>query len=82
MRVLPSTPMPKYLQIGKDQPWELPGASDLDSIRDELKSALQAGTVASVPVLVKGVATELLVSGKSVAVCAVYEKPRPRAASF
>lgn len=77
--------MPKYLQLTNDrsQRWDLPEDSDLDKIRLEVGNAIRTGSVASITVQVDNkVQTTLIVNGNVVTVCAAYETPAHRMASF
>lgn len=69
--------MPKHLRLSADdsQHWYLPDDSDLGQVRLDVKNAVQAthdGT-ATVMVEVDGVRAPLLINGRTLAVCAVYE---------
>ena len=79
-------PMPKYLQLTSNQAerWQLPDDCDLEEVRLDVSNAMRSASVESVTVIEpdsKG-QTTLVVNGKVVTVCAVYETPSHRAASF
>jgi hypothetical protein len=73
--------MAKHLHLSTDSSqatWNLPDDSDLDDVRLEIKNALGSGACISVDVRVGSIETPLLINGKTVAVCAVYETSMPR----
>lgn len=69
--------MAKHLQFSADdsQHWDLPEETDLDEVRRVLKNAVTSDKTATITVRVGSVSTPLLVNGKTLTVCAVYETP-------
>jgi hypothetical protein len=67
--------MAKHLQINVDgsENWHLPDDSDVDEVRREIKNALGSEATVVIDVQIRGVRTPLVINGRTLTVCAVYE---------
>ena len=74
--------MPKHLLVNGEN-YELPDATRLDELRDQLTQLMEEGLVRKVPVRVsRRDSLPLILNGRLIATCFAYETPSEKATAL